>query len=134
MERDQILKEIRRTAAANNGVPLGRARFEAETGIRESAWSGRYWVRWNDALVEAGFQPNAFGRERLADDDVLESLVSEIRRLGRMPTQPELRMRRREDRAFPSPGVFERFGSKSALARRVADFCGTREEYQDVLV
>jgi len=38
--RDHILAEIRRTAAANGGVPLGRSRFATETGIREHDWSG----------------------------------------------------------------------------------------------
>lgn len=59
MERETILNEIRRTADANGGVGLGEIRFERETGIKESDWSGRYWVRWSDALAEAGFQPNA---------------------------------------------------------------------------
>jgi hypothetical protein len=34
--------EIRRTAEANGGTPLGKSRFAAETGVREHDWSGRY--------------------------------------------------------------------------------------------
>lgn len=34
--RDHILAEVRRTAAANGGKPLGRLAFLSETGIREA--------------------------------------------------------------------------------------------------
>ena len=55
-----MLDEIERTAEANGGRALGRQRFYAETGIKETDWSGKYWVRWSDALREAGFAPNQF--------------------------------------------------------------------------
>jgi hypothetical protein len=43
--KEHILKEIKRTALENGGKPLGKKKFETETGIRESDWSGIYWVR-----------------------------------------------------------------------------------------
>lgn len=55
MEKQHILNEIRRTAKANGGDPLGRERFLTDTGIKQSDWYGKYWIRWGDAVREAGF-------------------------------------------------------------------------------
>lgn len=132
LDREYIVAEIRRTAEENGGKPLGRVRFAAQTGIREADCQ-RYWARWNDAVREAGLEPNQL-QDRYDDEAVLSRLVPEIQRLGRMPTRPELSLLRREDSTFPAPGVFERLGStKLALASRVADFCRVRPECADVL-
>lgn len=40
----------------SGGKLLGRERFAKETGIHETAWAGRYWAKWNDAVAEAGFR------------------------------------------------------------------------------
>lgn len=132
MNKEQILAEIRRTAKANGGTALGRARFEAETGIREHDWRGRFWARWSDALAEAGLQPNQL-QQRYDEDQLLSKLTGEIRRLGRMPTVAELNLRRREDGTLPNPKVFERFGAKAAWPRKVADYCRERGNCADVL-
>jgi hypothetical protein len=70
VDREQVLAEIQRCAAKNGGQPLGRGRFEEETGIRESDWLGRYWARWSDAVKEAGFAPNAL-QGAYSDDELL---------------------------------------------------------------
>jgi hypothetical protein len=132
VDKEHIVGEIRRTAETNGGRPLGRARFAAETGIREHDWRGRFWARWNDALAEAGYAPNEL-QHRLDEDEVLGKLAAEIKRLGHMPTMSELNLRRRSDRTFPSAGVFERFGPKVAWPSRVADYCRARPEHADVL-
>ena len=64
ISRDHILLEVKRTAAANGGKPLGRRAFFTETGIKESDWSGRFWARWNDVLKEAGVGPNKLNEAR----------------------------------------------------------------------
>ena len=50
MEKQHIIDEIKRTAEKNGGVPLGKRRFFSETGIAESDWYGKYWVKWSDAV------------------------------------------------------------------------------------
>lgn len=45
------MEEIGRTAKANGGDPLGRERFLTDTGIKQSDWYGKYWIRWGDACA-----------------------------------------------------------------------------------
>jgi hypothetical protein len=63
MKKQEILDEIKRTAAANGGKPPGSRTFATETGIQESEWLGKHWARWGDAVHEAGLVPN----QRTAD-------------------------------------------------------------------
>ena len=132
MEKEQILAEIRRTAAANSGAALGKTRFAAETGIRETDWRGRYWARWSDALAEAGFGPNEY-QAAIPEQTLLASLADEILHLGKMPTSAELALRRRVDASFPSPKVFDRLGPKAGWARRVADAFPDRPDVLAIL-
>lgn len=132
MTRQHILEEIKRTAAENNGVPLGKARFSSETGIRSTDWEGKLWARWSEAVLEAGLKPNefnaAFDRAFL-----LEKLLALIRELGKFPVHRELELRARTDKGFPSATVFDRFGSKSDLKKEVYIFCKDKPEFADVL-
>lgn len=131
MDRAHIVAEIRRCAEANGGVPVGRMRFQAETGIPESAWLGRYWARWGDALQEAGFSPNEL-QQAISEEDLLAALAVVVRELEHIPTEAEIRLRRLVDSTFPSHSTFARFGRKSDLVRRLADYCGTDAGLADV--
>jgi hypothetical protein len=54
-------------------------------------------------------------------------------RVGHLPTTAELRMRRRTHPEFPSDNVFSnRFGNKTAIARRLLDFADAGVEFADV--
>jgi len=132
MTKEQILDEIRRIAAANNGVLPGTQRFRTETGISESAWSGKYWARWGDALREAGFSPNVWQLPH-SDDVFVQSYIRLICGLGHFPAVRELSLKRREDSSFPSSGAFARFGSKTTAARRIIEFCRQNNGYEDVI-
>lgn len=131
MNKHQILEEIKRTAEANGGVPLGRQRFLTETGIRESDWSGRYWTKWSDAVREAGYEPNA--KQTAFDSNrLLEKLASLVRELGHYPVGAELRMKARSDLEFPSHNTFSRFGGKAQVASSLLGWCEVSTGWEDV--
>lgn len=105
VDKDYILAEIRRTAAANGDAPLGWRRFAAETGVVE--------------------------RDRL--DRLAFALADETRRLGRFPVNRELRIRHGEDPTFPDAKVFQNRWRRREQVEQVATYCAERPEYADVL-
>lgn len=122
MKKEHILSEIRRTAAANGGTALGQERFTAETEIKKSDWYGKHWVRWSDAVKEAGLAPNRF-IEAFSDDHLLAKFAAFAKELGHFPVGGEVKMKAREDKSFPSHTTFGRFGGKQAIATRVREWC-----------
>lgn len=133
MTKVHILDEIKRTAAANSGVALGQQKFASETGIKKHDWFGKYWSRWSDALVEAGFHPNQLTPAH-DKTDLLEKYAKLALELGRLPGPGDLRLKRRADLEFPSHSTFDaRLGPKSVLVGQLLEFCRGRSGYQDVI-
>ena len=130
MNKNQILEEIKRTAKENGGVPLGHRKFFTETGIKYSAWHGKHWVRWGEAVREAGFTPNQ-KIEAYEDDWLIIKLIGLARELGKFPVNGDLLMKARTDKTFPSERVFRRFGSKEQLISKVANYCQANKEFED---
>jgi hypothetical protein len=112
--KDEILQAIRRTAGDNGGKPVGRVRLTRLTGITEYALT-QHWPNYSDAVREAGFEPNVLN-DALDDGAVLDRFVALTRDLGHVPTSNELRHARATDPSFPSPGVFDRLGSRNVLS------------------
>jgi len=125
MTREGILAEIRRTTKENGGTPLGIGRFRTETGIKASDWIGKFWARWGDALVEAGFQPNRLQGPR-SEEDLLGALASFVQELGHFPVVNEIKLKARTEAGFPWYNTFAKFGDKQSLAGRLGDFCRKR--------
>jgi hypothetical protein len=132
MNKEYILSEIKRTAAANGGLALGRSRFSQETGIKESDWSGKIWARWGDAIREAGFEPNQL-QTAYSEHVLIEKFIGLARELGRFPVAAEVKMKARSDDGFPSHNTFSRFGSKRQLAQVILDYCLGRPGYDDII-
>jgi hypothetical protein len=132
MNKQHILEEIRRTATANGGTPLGIQRFLTETGIKYSDWHGKYWARWGDAVREAGLEPNQ-KNEAYSDELLIGKLIAICRELGHFPVSGELRLKAQKGSGFPSHRVFDRLGSKRQVVSRVAAYCRERENFEDVL-
>jgi hypothetical protein len=131
VKKAYIIAEIQRTAAANSGAPLGSARFEATTGIKFADWFGIHWARWGDAVREAGFEPNQL-QGAYEKDELLQKYAELAKELGRLPVMGDLRLKRRSAPDFPSWNTFDRFGKKVEFIRQLADFCRSREGFEDV--
>lgn len=125
--KEHILSEIRRTAIANGGAPLGLDRFLAATGIKKSDWHGKYWARWGDAQQDAGFHPNQLTTARTRED-LLSNLAALVRELGHFPVEGEIRLKHQSDRSFPSHSTFGKFGGVRALSAELERFCRGRGE------
>ena len=131
MNKQHILDEIKRTAEANGGVPLGKQRFLTETGIRESDWIGRFWTKWSDAVREAGYEPNT--KQTAFDNNwLLGKLASLVRQLGHYPVAAEFRMKARSEPDFPSHNTFARFGRKAQVASALVSWCKNSPGWEDV--
>lgn len=118
---------------SERGNPLGRERFERETGITVNDWYTKYWIRWGDALREAGYSPNEL-QDSCDEGWIVEKLIDLIRELGRFPLFAELRMRSRGDETFPSHSTFHsRLGRKNEQISRVVEYCTKRDGNEDVL-
>lgn len=133
MTKQHIVDEIRRTAKANGGTPLGHRQFERETGVRYYDWFGKHWSRWGDALQEAGFTPNTFLKDALTDEFLIDRLIALIRELERFPGKGDLRLKKRGDSTFPNDKVFSNhFGSVAKVKEAVVEYCRTHPGFDDV--
>jgi hypothetical protein len=126
--KDYILEEIRRLAGANGGRAPGVESFCAETGIRREEIVGRHWVRWSDAVQEAGLRPNVMTGRR-DDAEVASKLAALIRRLGHYPVKAELQLARRDDPDFPHVDSLRKRGG---VAELVARWCESVGGFDDV--
>jgi len=122
MTKNHILAEIHRTAAENGGVPPGMQRFSTVTGIRKADWLGKHWLRWGDALLEAGYQPNAFA-SALPKADLLAKLAILTGELRHFPIDAELKLKARSDPQFPSHSTFNRLGKKKERVEALRAYC-----------
>src|SRR5581483_8354698 len=131
MDKEQIISEIRRTAAKNGNAPLGRLRFFSETGIRESDWT-KHWARWSDAVREAGYSPNERNRA-YPEADLLRLLVPLIRELGQFPVTRDLKVWAHNEPGFPAETTYRRLGSTRELAEKMVGYLARQEGTGDVL-
>jgi hypothetical protein len=131
MDRAFILAEVRRTAEANGGRPLGSRAFSRTTGVTKGDWGG-HWARWSDVVRAAGLVPNtltpAYSREQLLDKYANYAL-----QLGRLPTNADMRLKARTDDDFPHDRPFRRLGTKTELVAQLLDYCRAHNGMEDVV-
>ena len=98
--REFIISEIRRLAS-ERGAPPGQHAFTTATGITPAKWRGIVWLRWSEALAEAGFSANEWNQKR-DTREILEQIAALCRILKRLPTRAEIKMQKRLDPSFPA--------------------------------
>ncbi len=132
IEKARILQEIQRIAENGGGKAPGVAAFERATGIRNSDWFPHLWLRWNDAIAEAGLAANKM-REAYSKEYLVERFVGFVKELGHIPVKGELLRKSKEDKTFPNEKVFYK-ESKEGLLRRVVAHCEGNLDLEDVML
>lgn len=131
--KQQIIDEIRRLASNSDGVAPGIARFEAETGISRSSWWGKYWSKWGDALIEAGYPPRGLTKKK-STASVLQIYASICRKIGKVPSSPEVRLYlNQSDVGISHNALLGHFGSKAALDEALLSYARSAEGAGDIL-
>jgi len=130
MDKNHILAEIKRIASANDGKAPGMAVFEKETGVARSDWFPELWLRWSDAVNEAGLAANQF-QGAYSNEFLFEKYVALIRELGRIPIKGELLRKSKRDKTFPNEKAFYKNG-KDAFLKQVIQYCHDHAGFDDV--
>lgn len=132
MDKERILADMKRLASEGGGQAPGQQAFTRITGLRMTEWYPHIWLRWGDALAEAGYGPNKF-KTRLGDETLFEKYIGLVRGLGRVPIAGEIRRKAKDDQSFPAHTVFGRFGGKDKLLEAVIAYCSKTPGFEDVL-
>jgi len=132
MTKEQIIQAIRDTADKNGGVALGMKRFEKETGIGTHIWRGKHWLRWSEAVTEAGLTPNTLS-EAYDDNSLFQKLCDLTRRFGHFPTYGEIRLAKSKDPQTPNYEAFQRLGSKAEQITRLRAWLSQNRLGEDVI-
>lgn len=132
MNKQEILSEIKRIAEKCGGKAPGFQRFAAETGVHKSDWYPNIWLRWGDAIREAGCQPNDF-ITAYDTNFLIKKYIELFRELGHFPIEGELRIKRKNDKDFPSHSAFSQLGSKQDRAQKIIEYCQEKSEFDDII-
>lgn len=105
--------------------------FERDTGARQSDWYPHLWLRWSDALAEAGFSGHAL-KTAIPEEVLIQRYIELARGLGHVPVAGELKREAKTNKTFPSHSVFGRFGGKEKLLQRVLAYCQQHSGNDDI--
>jgi len=129
---ESIIRTYRTMVEERGGHPIGERVFTRETGISRYQWMGGYWRSWSAFQQAAGYAPND-PTQKIPDDIVLRRFVELALELARIPTEPDLNLKRKEDPAFPGKLVFRRWGNRDALLDAVTKYCEDKPEFAPVV-
>lgn len=132
VSKDEILSQIRKIANSEGAVP-GRERFEKMTGIKRHEWYGRYWARWGDALEEAGLSANSL-QASFQKDTILNAYVGLVRKLGKIPSEGDIRIAKKTDPGFPSHSTLaNHLGLQRQRLEKALEFVSSSTQETDMI-
>jgi len=126
--KEQILSDIRRLGKQRGGH-ISLDAFLAATGLKEHQLLGKFWARWNEAIVEAGLQTKEFARPRTEEETVIEAFAQLIERLKKLPTQTELLLERTHNESFPSIKILRRVRRMPVFFSKLSAYCTEHENF-----
>jgi len=132
IDKKFILEKIKEIAQENDGAAPGMSSFEKITGIPVSKWRGKYWVTWNEAISEAGLNPNSLN-EAYSDEFLLKSLAELTIKLGRIPTYAHFRMEKKNNPLYPSYNAIIRLGEADERVEKLRSFAEQNTSFTEVL-
>lgn len=135
MDRKQEILEAYQRAARKYQSTIGIAKFEQETGIKESEWEN-YWHRFAELQKEAGYTPNTFGTKGFADEEIFEKFIALTKEIGEIPVTGHLKVKHTHDTTFPSVAVFQRkFSSLGGIRNFIVEVMKYAKEkhYSDII-
>jgi hypothetical protein len=128
MDKEHILNEIHRLA--KDGKAPGQKLIASQLDIKPHHW-GKYWARWGDALIEAGYATNNWQTE-LDGNEILYKLALLTRQLGKIPTKGDIGVEAANGSGFPSSNAIRRRWSKAELIPALQAYCDASPEFSDV--
>jgi Meiotically Up-regulated Gene 113 (MUG113) protein len=132
MTKDAILNLLRDIADAEGG-DVSLRRFLALSGLKEKQVVGAHWPTWNEAKREAGLGTVAFVRPRINEESVLPVVAELLAKLGRWPTEAELRLAKRQDNRLPSVKVSRRLERDREFLKDLRAYCETKPHLSAVV-
>lgn len=133
MTKKEILKAIKNSANSKGKLDVGVKTFCRQNNITEYMIT-KYWLKWSDAVKEAGIEPNTMKAEKYTDEELIRKLIEFMREIGKYPTDAEIKMKYfKYQKSFPFYQLFyKRFGRKAELIERLLIYCKGKKELSDV--
>lgn len=129
--RKEYILDLYRKHVNVYGRVLGEREFRGQTGISRTYWRRRYWKRWSELQVDAGFAPNQ-ERMRIPDEVLLRHFADLALRLHRIPSNEDMFQRKQEDPSFPNPDTFARMAPRDELLLKLEAWCEGKPEFSEV--
>lgn len=136
MDKKEIIAEIKHVASLLGGKSPSIADMEKHSGLLAYQWKGKYWIKWSEALTEAGYKPNRFSSPALGKENIIKSILLYIKSINRMPLFLELKMHKIEDPSFPNiTTIKNNFNNKEYLdiKKELKSFCIQNSAYSNLL-